>query len=135
MDFEYIFNCRKCGDCCKGYGGTFVTDSDIEAICRHLKFDPEKFIETYCSMSGAKPLLIQGKNDYCIFWDKVCTIHPVKPAMCKSWPFIQSVLTDVDNWYIMASFCPGMRTDVPDRLIKEYVKNQLLIYEGESKKT
>ncbi len=135
MDFEYIFNCRKCGDCCKGYGGTFVTDSDIEAICRHIKSDPEKFIETYCSMSGTKPLLIQGENDYCIFWDKVCTIHPVKPAMCKSWPFIRSVLTDVDNWYIMASFCPGMRTDVPDGLIKEYVKNRLLIYEGESKKT
>jgi len=130
MKSENIFNCKKCGDCCKGYGGTFVTSKDIEAISQYIKTDPEEFIKNYCHMSGRKPLLIQGENDHCIFWDKVCTIHPVKPVMCKSWPFIQSVLTDVKNWHIMASFCPGIRTDVPDTLIKEHVKKSMLKPKG-----
>jgi hypothetical protein len=45
--------------------------------------------------------------------------------MCKEWPFIKSVLVDIDNWYIMAGLCPGMRTDIPDRVIKECVRKEL----------
>ncbi|MEZ4524987.1 MAG: YkgJ family cysteine cluster protein [Desulfobacterales bacterium] len=67
-------------------------------------------------MSGSRPVLAQ--SGYCVFWkEKICTIHPVKPRMCKAWPFIQSVLTDVNNWRMMAGSCPGMRTDVPDDMI------------------
>ncbi len=102
-----IFKCEKCGDCCKGYGGTYVTANDIEAIAAYLKTDPESFIKDYCYMSGSRPVLAQKKDGYCIFWDKICTIHPVKPKMCKQWPFIKSVLIDVNNWQIMAGFLSG----------------------------
>ena len=121
-----IFKCEKCGDCCKGYGGTYVTANDIEAIAGYLKTDPKSFIKDYCYMSGSRPVLAQKKDGYCIFWDKICTIHPVKPKMCKQWPFIKSVLIDVNNWQIMAGFCPGIRIDVPDDIIKERVRKELL---------
>ena len=125
MKSSDIFKCKKCGDCCKGYGGTFVTEKNIIAIAAYIKADPEQFVVDYCKMSGKKPVLAQGKNGYCIFWEGQCTIHPVKPRMCKAWPFIESVLTDVNNWHIMASSCPGIRIDVPDSLIKECVKKEL----------
>ena len=121
-----IFNCIKCGDCCKGYGGAFVTPDDIKAISNYIKTDPEHFIEEFCQISGGKPLLAQGKNGYCVFWDKVCTIHPVKPRMCKEWPFIKAVLVDINNWHIMASFCPGIRTDVSANIVQDYVRKKLL---------
>ena len=121
-----IFKCEKCGDCCKGYGGTFVTEEDIEAIAAYLKTDPKSFIKDYCYMSGSRPVLAQQKDGYCIFWDKLCTIHPVKPKMCKQWPFVKSVLIDVNNWQIMAGFCPGIRIDVPDDIIQECVRKELL---------
>jgi uncharacterized protein len=120
-----IFNCIKCGDCCKGYGGTFVNGDEIRKIADYLKTDPEKFVENYCRMSGGKPLLDQGKDGYCIFWEDICKIHPVKPRMCTMWPFIQSVLVDIQNWQIMSAFCPGIRTDVSDRVIRECVKKEL----------
>ena len=120
-----IFNCIKCGDCCKGYGGTFVTGDEIKKIADYLKTDPEKFVENYCRMSGGKPVLGQGKDGYCIFWEDICKIHPVKPRMCKMWPFIQSVLVDVQNWQIMSASCPGIRTDVSDRVVRECVKKML----------
>ena len=125
MKSSDIFKCKKCGDCCKGYGGTFVTEKNIIAIAAYIKADPEQFVVDYCKMSGKKPVLAQGKNGYCIFWEGQCTIHPVKPRMCKAWPFIESVLTDVNNWHIMASSCPGIRIDVPDSLVKECVKKEL----------
>jgi Fe-S-cluster containining protein len=108
-----IFDCRQCGDCCKGFGGTYVSPDDIQAIATFIGVDPESFHQRFCQPSGKKRVLAQGENGYCIFWnDRLCTIHPVKPRMCKAWPYIPGVLKDPQNWYIMASMCPGIRTDV-----------------------
>ncbi len=120
-----IFDCTRCGDCCKGYGGTFISPDDIKAIANYLGTDSERFISEYCRMSGAKPLLAQGENGYCIFWNQVCTIHPVKPRMCKEWPFIRAVLVDMKNWDIMAGLCSGIRTDAPPDIVRDYVRKQL----------
>jgi len=120
-----IFKCQQCGECCKGYGGTFVTDKEIEAIVDYLNTDAKSFVDNYCEMSGEKPVLAQGRDAYCIFWDGLCTIHPVKPSMCKTWPFIKSVLVDINNWHIMAALCPGIRTDFPDSVVKECVRKEL----------
>ena len=116
-----IFKCKMCGDCCKGYGGTFVTKKDIHAIAGFIKADSETFVEKYCEMSGGKPVLARGGRGYCIFWNKICTIHPVKPRMCRQWPFIKSVFADTENWYIMTGMCPGIRIDAPAKLVKECV--------------
>lgn len=123
-----IFKCVWCGDCCKGYGGTFVTEKDIEAIASYIEIDPKRFVEEYCQVSGGKPVIAQRKDGYCVFWDKLCKIHAVKPRMCRQWPFIESVLVDINNWRIMAGLCPGIRTDVPDAVIKAYVANELSSY-------
>jgi Fe-S-cluster containining protein len=123
---EDIFKCQKCGDCCRGYGGTFITEKEIETIAAHIHMDSETFVENYCQISGGKRILAQSENLYCVFWDGLCTIHPVKPHMCKTWPFIGSILVDTNNWHIMASQCPGIRTDVPIEIIKKYVTKELL---------
>jgi uncharacterized protein len=121
-----IFNCQQCGDCCKGFGGTYVTPHDVQAIATFIHIDPEVFLEKYCQLSGKKPVLAQAENGYCVFWkDRICTIHPVKPRMCKAWPFIPSVLKDSQNWYIMAGLCPGIRADVTPSEIIACVGNQI----------
>ena len=120
-----IFTCENCGRCCKGYGGTVVTEGDIQTIAAYVKEDPKRFADKYCRKSGRKLVLAQGPNDYCIFWDRQCNIHPVKPQMCRTWPFIESVLRDIDNWRIMAASCPGIRIDIPDQLIKTCVTEEL----------
>jgi len=112
-----LFNCTKCGECCKGYGGTYVTSEEIETIAAFIGVERQQFISQYCALSGGQPLLAQGANGYCLFWDTTCTIHPVKPRMCREWPFIAGVLNDIINWRIMAASCPGMRTDLPDELV------------------
>jgi Fe-S-cluster containining protein len=120
-----IFQCKRCGDCCRGYGGTFVSYREIESIAAFIKMPPERFIREKCQRSGGKPILAQGADGYCIFFDGECAIHPVKPDMCLSWPFIESVLIDAANWNIMASSCPGIRTDLPDRVVRRCVAEAL----------
>ena len=120
-----LFQCKNCGDCCRGYGGTFVTGDDIGIMAKYLKITPDQFNRTYCTSSGDRLLLLQQVNGYCVFWDKRCKIHPVKPTMCKAWPYINSVLTDITNWRIMAGSCPGMRTDVPDDRIRSETMDKI----------
>lgn len=121
-----LFECKKCGDCCKGYGGTFLSPEDITAISNYIGENPESFAQRYCQLSGGRPVLSQGENGYCIFWDDQCSIHPVKPHMCKAWPFINAVLVDIANWHIMAKSCPGIRADIPEDMVLEYVKKKFL---------
>jgi len=122
---DAVFECSMCGDCCRGFGGTYVSEEDITAISEYIGVLRDRFVRAYCSLSGGKPVLAQGDNGRCIFWDKVCTIHPVKPRMCRQWPFIPAILVDVLNWRIMAASCKGMRTDLSDAEIAACVKSKL----------
>lgn len=117
-----LFSCQRCGDCCKGYGGTYLTESDIDRICRYLGIRREHFMRDVCQMSGGKLVIAQAENGYCALWDQQCTVHPVKPQMCRRWPFIESILVDAANWRAMAAGCPGMRVDFSDDQIQNCVR-------------
>jgi Fe-S-cluster containining protein len=120
-----IFACRKCGDCCKGFGGTYLSNADIAKIADFIGICPETFVSTYCRMSGNRPLLAQKANGYCVFWDRICTIHPVKPRMCRQWPYIESVLRETENWRIMGSMCPGIQSEAPEEIVRQRVREKL----------
>lgn len=118
-----IFECRQCGECCRGYGGTLINQNDILAISSHIGVSPDDFVRDYCARSGSGLVISQGENGYCLFArEALCRIHPVKPRMCKAWPFIEGVLRDPGNWYIMAGVCPGIRTDVSEKTIRRCVE-------------
>ncbi|MDA3790490.1 MAG: YkgJ family cysteine cluster protein [Desulfobacula sp.] len=121
-----IFECQLCGDCCNGFGGTYVTKLDIINISRYICFDPEKFITRYCDPSGSRHVLTLGKDGFCIFFDKTdqCTIHPVKPYMCKAWPFIQTIIDHPENWNAMANSCPGMKKNIPYKDLQKIVAKE-----------
>ena len=121
IESKALFECRQCGKCCKGYGGTYLSDNDIDRISDFIDVDPAKFVHQFCYVSGKQPLLAQRKDGYCILWDQLCTIHPVKPLMCRKWPFLESILVDTANWLIMADSCPGIKTDIAPDKLKRFV--------------
>jgi Fe-S-cluster containining protein len=128
MDAEYktsddIFVCQMCGDCCNGFGGTYVTEDDIKRICDYTEIGESAFIEKYCDPSGSRFVLTLGDDGCCIFFDpeKQCTIHPVKPYMCCAWPFLKTIIKNPENWNAMASACPGMKKDIPPEDLKRIV--------------
>ncbi len=122
------FQCQRCGECCKGYGGTFVSEQEIERISQHLGVDSDAFVKDYCQWSGGRPLIKTSDSGYCVFWDKVCTIHHVKPRMCRLWPFIESMLVDPTNWAVIKSVCPGIQADVSPGRLTGFVRETLAEY-------
>jgi len=123
---KILFECQLCGDCCQGYGGTYVTPEDVIAISAYLEVDPDSFVDTYCQMSGDRPVLAQAVDGYCVFCrDGACRIHAAKPNMCRAWPYLHSILVDVSNWHAMARACPGMRTDLDDDSIRKGVQREI----------
>lgn len=105
-----LFQCQRCNVCCRGYGGTIVSEADIAAIAAFLGISPQRFKEDYCHVSGKTVVIGQAPNGYCHFMADGCRIHPVKPRMCRAWPFIACVVKAPENWWQMASVCPGIRT-------------------------
>ena len=67
MKSTEIFKCVQCGDCCKGYGGTFVTEKDIEAIAGYMKIDPKRFVEEYCQVPRGKTVTVFSGTNYAKF--------------------------------------------------------------------
>ncbi|MFO7932237.1 MAG: YkgJ family cysteine cluster protein [Thermodesulfobacteriota bacterium] len=122
---EDLFECRQCGECCRGYGGTYLTEADIEKISAYTGIPRRDLIEKYCIASGKRYVLRQKDDGYCVFWDGACTIHPVKPRMCMAWPFIENLLSEPSNWESMAESCPGMRTGFEKKDVVRCVKEKL----------
>jgi Fe-S-cluster containining protein len=99
-----------------------VSAADIEALAAYLDMPVKTVQEKYCVPSGDRLVLAQGSGEYCIFCEqKRCRIHPVKPRMCRAWPFIEGVLADVANWDAMAASCPGMKIGHPAEKIRRCV--------------
>lgn len=128
MDSEWktaddIFQCIMCGECCTGFGGTYVSKQDIDTISKFIQCDAAQFTEKYCAESGSKYVLTLSGDGKCVFYDnkKLCTIHPVKPFMCRAWPFIRTIVNHPENWNAMAGSCPGMKKDIPHDALKAIV--------------
>lgn len=124
-DPRAAFDCTMCGECCNGYGGTYVTEEDIKAIAAYIGSDPLTFTEDFCSISDGRPLLKSGENGKCVFFKEKCSIHEVKPRMCREWPFIPAVLKEPENWGLMADACPGIRTDIDKDELMKITENEL----------
>jgi hypothetical protein len=122
---DALFTCRMCGECCKGFGGTYVSNDDIASISIFVGMDSDEFMKKYCTSSGSRRVLAQKEDGFCVFFTDKCSIHPVKPVMCRRWPFIPSLLRDFGNWRIMAGQCPGINPDAPKDEILAVVCRQM----------
>ena len=121
-----FFVCKQCGDCCLGAGGTEIDEDDIEKISAFIKKDKEEFIENYCTTNSRKEFMIkQAKDGKCIFFNKNCSIHPVKPSMCRDWPFISNIIKNPNTWYMMAEACPGINKEVSISNLLKFVKKRI----------
>src|SRR3972149_4103927 len=103
-----VFQCQQCGDCCAGRGGIFVRPEEVAAMAAFLALDEQEFCVRYVESSGlGARLAIQ--DGVCVFVeDNRCRVHPVKPFICRQWPFLPALLVDADELENAKTACPGI---------------------------
>lgn len=105
------FNCTQCGNCCTGTPGHVWLDEDeIQAIAEYLD-KPLGEIRLFHTRSvRGKISLTEFGNGDCTFFDphgRGCTIYPVRPKQCQTWPFWNSNLSSKSAWESIKKDCPG----------------------------
>ncbi len=108
------FTCRQCSHCCKDEPGyVFLSEQEMTSIAGHLSISEDEFIQEYCktvNMGTFSMISIrERKNNDCIFLSEAgCTIYPVRPVQCRSYPFWASLVDSEEDWEREAGECPGM---------------------------
>jgi uncharacterized protein len=107
------FSCQRSGNCCKTHGEyafIYLADQDVLAISRHLGLEPAEFRSKHCAEDEGYTIL-QIDAPRCPFLapDNSCSIYPVRPKQCATWPFWQENLEDQARWEgPVKQCCPGI---------------------------
>jgi hypothetical protein len=112
------FTCTQCGNCCTGEPGyVWISDEEIHRLSEFLQLDVLAVVRAYCRKISGKFSLKERKSlrgDYdCIFLQerdgrRVCTVYPVRPLQCRTWPFWDGNLVSEKSWARAGKKCPGM---------------------------
>jgi Fe-S-cluster containining protein len=103
------FECRRCGHCCRGAPGfVWVTRAALDRIAAFLKVDPDELRTTSVRRVGSRLSLLERPNGDCIFYADGCTVYPVRPEQCRTFPFWPEHLTRSVWDHLGEVECPGI---------------------------
>lgn len=106
-----IFACRQCGECCHGDKGILVTPLEAQGLALFLGLSLDDLQRRFLIESPMGPQLATH-NGACIFLaDNRCRVHPVKPRICREWPFLPALLAHADEFEAAKEACPGLNPE------------------------
>jgi Fe-S-cluster containining protein len=115
--YNYRFTpsaCEECGGaCCTGESGyIWVKYVEMKKMADFLELTIEEFATMYIRKVKHRYSIIEKKlsweNYACIFFDdslKQCSIYPVRPRQCRTFPFWETFKNDVEE---VKKECPGI---------------------------
>ena len=115
------FTCTQCGNCCTGGEGfVWFHLDELRAMSQFVGVPPEVFLTRYARREGDGWSLREvergGQYD-CVFLKedpktgrRGCSIYPVRPTQCRTWPFWPDNLRSRRAYAAAAKRtpCPGM---------------------------
>jgi uncharacterized protein len=104
------FSCTRCGHCCTGAPGfVWVDEQELARIAEH-RGESVKLVRSLYARPADRGLSLREKaNGDCVFYDRDagCTIYPVRPGQCRTWPFWESNIRSSATWKETCALCPG----------------------------
>lgn len=107
------FRCTRCGNCCTGTPGfVWVSDEELAALADFRGEALDEVRELYSRLAHRGRTLREKDNGDCVFYDREagCTVYPVRPRQCRTWPFWESNVADAEAWKRTCDVCPGAGT-------------------------
>jgi Fe-S-cluster containining protein len=103
------FECRRCGACCTGDPGIVYADkNEAMRIAEYFCIEFSFFADTYLYPLRAGYGVREYSDGRCYFYDSGCTIYPVRPHQCRTYPFWFENLRSIKKWKRMSETCPGI---------------------------
>ena len=104
------FECTRCGRCCTGEGYVWVDEERILEIVEFLDVSVEAIMRRYVRRVDGRLSLVEKEHADCVFWERErgCTIYPVRPLQCRTFPFWPEHLESPEAWRELATEVPGI---------------------------
>ncbi|MBW2237679.1 MAG: YkgJ family cysteine cluster protein [Deltaproteobacteria bacterium] len=103
------FECKRCGVCCTGDPGIIYIDkNEVARIAEYISVRDSRFIEKYLYPVRAGYSIRERADGRCLFYQDGCSIYPVRPSQCKTFPFWFENLRSSRIWRQVARECPGI---------------------------
>lgn len=123
------FTCTQCGNCCTGPPGyVWISTTEVQRLSAHLGLSVPETVRRYCRRIGNRLSLKEHRNfrgEYdCVFLRedplpdgtlsrtepgrRTCSIYPVRPLQCRTWPFWDGNLASPTAWERVGATCPGL---------------------------
>jgi Fe-S-cluster containining protein len=104
------FRCTRCGNCCTGEPGYVWVDADDLATIADFLGEPVDDVRSLYTRRARRGQTLREKaNGDCVFYERSqgCTIYPVRPPQCRTWPFWESNVATPQDWKETCAVCPG----------------------------
>jgi len=103
------FECQQCGVCCTGDPGIiYIGKDELTRIAEYLCVQVPFFIENYLYPIKTGYSIKEHADGRCFFYENGCTIYPVRPHQCKTFPFWFENLRSAKKWKRISKECPGI---------------------------
>jgi len=105
------FACTQCGNCCRNHGDyafVYLTPPEVASIAAWLGLSKPAFLARYASRKDGA-VTLRTDSPACPFLgpDQRCTIYPVRPKQCATWPFWKENLERAVWEEEVRACCPG----------------------------
>ena len=128
------FTCTDCGRCCSGSPGIVaLTPAECEALAAFLDCSPAGLLEQGVVPHDNGYRILEKPNGDCLFFDGRCTIYPVRPLQCRTYPFWRKNLRSQEAWHRTCAECPGIgqgRYYTPAEILDELARSLTHVPDG-----
>ena len=86
-----------------------MNEEELAAIAEFRGESKEQTKAVYTRLDGRDRSLKEKANGDCVFYDRQagCTIYPVRPRQCRTWPFWETNVVTPEAWQKTCVVCPG----------------------------
>jgi len=89
-------------------GYVWVDREERRRLADHLELSLPEFDRRYLRIVSGRTALIDRSDGACIFWNEGCTVYPVRPDQCSTFPFWKENLATPEEWRETAKECEGI---------------------------
>ncbi|MBV9769830.1 MAG: YkgJ family cysteine cluster protein [Bryobacterales bacterium] len=104
------FTCQPgCTKCCEQQGFVYLTENDLARLANYVGMSASEFERRHVYRTKRQLRLRVPRHRQCYFLrDGGCSIHAVKPAQCRVFPFWPELVESKREWKKTARWCPGV---------------------------